>query len=204
MGLGTGLSAIAILAFASSLLAGFLLKQTSVGELSWRNYVAGFLLPWAFFLRPGSLRGLVLKNSVAAIVVGAAAAGYDWLEVSKPGNVGASETHTTSAMVGTTILALMTMAGWIILLAGWIVLCKNLVTNRSEPISALVLRRDKFMPLVLPPAAVGLSIVFRYWHWYWLSFLTVWGPLVAVFLPVILLVLAVFIQTLRGKPIRWN
>lgn len=52
-------------------LGALVLRATRVGEVTWRNRLAGFLLPWGYFLGRGQLPGIVL----GCVLVWAALAG---------------------------------------------------------------------------------------------------------------------------------
>lgn len=48
----------AAIALGTAGLGALLLRTTTVGTITWRNYVAGWLLPWGYFLGRGQLRGI--------------------------------------------------------------------------------------------------------------------------------------------------
>ncbi len=63
----------AAIAVASSALGALLLKTATVGRITWRNYVGGWLLPWGYMLGRGRLAGIAAVSAAVWTLLAASA-----------------------------------------------------------------------------------------------------------------------------------
>jgi hypothetical protein len=202
-GLWTGMAIYVAIVLAGSLSAWQLLSSSEIGTATWKNVVAGWLLPWTSLMGGGSLTALLIKNALASIVFGIGIALCLELNLLEPApSADAPSGEKASWLLR--VLVWLTAAGWITLLTGWIWLMKSSSSGRSEPISTLILHNRLAIPLLIPPVVLIASVVLQFFGHYWLALSVVWIPLGIILLPVILMALALIAHTLAGKPIRWN
>ncbi len=184
-------------------LAGMLLRSVLLGELTWKNRLASFLLPWATFVGGGTLRALLIKNGLASIVFAGVVIAIDRLGMgSQIVGVHPSADGTTD-WVGTVVSGL-TIFCWLILLVAWMWILRARLRNRPDVISALLTLRGLKLPFILPPIAIGLSVALKLSEYAWSALLVVGLPLLIVLTPVLLMMATLLILKVRGKPIRWN
>lgn len=207
--LGVGWAIVAYLAWCgTSVLCGcYLLYSSKTNSVTWKNRLAGWLLPWGLIVGGGSLQSLALKNALAASLFGMTV--ILWQHTAKTmalavdDGAAASTTALTSswapAWLDWGILLGCVILGW-----GWLLLLRAQLKQTSEPITTLIMHRRQAWPLIAPPCAIGLSLVLRSLDLPWWALLCVWGPLLFILMPVILMMLVLIGHTILGKPIRWN
>lgn len=178
---------------ALAVTGAMLLRSAQVGQITWRNRAAGFLLPWGYVLGRGKLPGIV----IACTAIWSALAAAVLLSLVETANVPSP----------TPVVAPVAAAGastpWLLL--AWIVdgacLCYLLgtLTKYFAP-HAQVTRTQLKLVLVLVTMLAG-SVVLHLAGHTWLALLVAGGPVALVggayglFLGVILLF---------GRNVRWN
>lgn len=100
----------ALLAAALSLAGALLLHNCAVGQITWRNRLAGWLLPWGYTLGRGQLKGIALVSGTVWTLL---AAGAIFATMVTPSTA-------TVAVQGAPPAATVPMSAWWLLLA-WIV-----------------------------------------------------------------------------------
>lgn len=110
LGVGAALAICAALAIVLPTTGALLLNSLKVGQVDWRNYAAGWLMPFGYSLGRGKLVGMVI--ACAAIWFAISVAG---VLLSQPGLL------TPTAPAATTPAAPSGWA-WPTLIAGWVVL----------------------------------------------------------------------------------
>lgn len=204
LGLMIGLLAYSVVTFAITCLAGWLLQGSAVGTVTWRNRLAGLLLPWPVIVGGGSLRAMLVKNQLASILFGIAVVACDQIR-----------TGTIVAGIGVDAVAepaswwdgavfYLTMMCWAILLGAWLWMLRSFLTHHSVPLTALREKRGIWLPLVLPPLAVAASVALVLSGNPWAGLLSVGLPIVVMLMPVLPMVAVVLFHYITGKPIRWN
>jgi hypothetical protein len=207
LGVGWALAAYIAVCGASALCGCYLLHTSKTNSVTWKNRVAGWLLPWSLIVGGGSLQHLTIKNALAASMFGIAV--ILWQHTAKPTvptvDNGAGETTlTTTSTWAHTLVDGGILLGCFILLLGWGLLLRAQLKHTSEPITTLIMHRRQAWPLITPPCAIGLSLVLRSLDFSWWALICVWGPLLFILMPVILMMLVLIGHTILGKPMRWN
>ena len=173
-----------------AVLGALVLRTTKVGELTWKNRLAGHLLPWGYHLGGGSLPGLVLGCVVVWAAVAAAV-----LLASAPGAAVAAPNQPAAATVGASPWLLL---AWIVdgAFLLWMV---GQLRKHYQPGTSVTRSQGK---LVLTVAAMLVgSVVLHLLGRPGFALLVVGGPVLvvgggyALFLGVILLF---------GRNMRWN
>lgn len=200
--LGMVLYSLSVLAFVT--IAGLALKNSTVGNITWRNRLAGYLLPWTKWVGGGQLTSLLIKNAIASILFG-------WLMIwcDRSGFlhelVGLNANRDSRNFSWLAIAVLWTtLGGWLILSTAWILLIRSWAQNRQNDLSILFSERGNWLSFLLPPLSVGVSIALRYANFPALALAVVAVPLLIISGPVLLMMSVILWHQLRGKPIRWN
>lgn len=205
LGVAAGLVVYAILTSLLTLLAGGLLRSVPLEKITWKNRLAGWLLPWTALVGGGQLRWLLVKNEVASIVLGMVMVASDRMNVwdavvanhpSSPG--GAPRTWADAGLSWLTLLC------WLVMLGGWLWTLRTYFRNQVNSAGVLLGLRGIWIPLLIPPIAVAVSVALQQADYAWASFLVVGIPLLLVLPPVCVLLTVVGYHYLVGKPIRWN
>lgn len=197
-----GVGVYAALVVATVLMAGGLIRLSPVGVVTWKNRVAGLLLPWSMIVGGGTMKALLIKNILAGTLLGILAVTADAL-IGNDLLTDAPDGAQTPGWVATIVLW-VTVACWIIMLIAWLWVLRAQLGRHSEPISTLMLRPGVRFALLAPPIATAASVALRYFGYDLAAMLIVSVPLVIVLGPVLMLTLVLLTYTLLGKPIRWN
>lgn len=197
-----GAAAFAALAVATVLVAGGLIRRAPVGVVTWRNRVAGLLLPWSMVLGGGTMKSLLIKNMVAGGLFGIFVITIDALFLNPVST--AVPAAPPSPGWASAIVFGVTIACWIVMLVAWLWVLRAQLGRHSEPISMLMVRPGVRFALLAPPVAIAASIALRYFGYHLVAMLIVGLPLLVVLGPVLAMVLVLLSYTVRGKPIRWN
>lgn len=199
---GIVLYSLSVLALVA--VAGLALKNSTVGNITWRNWLAGCLLPWIKWVGGGQLTSLLIKNAMVSILFG-------WLMIwcDRSGFlhelVGLDANGDSRNLSWLAIAVLwITLGGWLILSTAWIWLIRSCAQNRQNDLSILFSERGNWLSLLLPPLSVGVSIALRYANFPALALAVVAIPLLIIAGPVLLMMSVILWHQLRGKPIRWN
>jgi len=204
VGVGVGLIIYVLLVGLFTCCGGWLLKESAVGRVSWRNQVAGFCLPWTAWVGGGTMRSLLLKNAVAGIIFGLAvlvAEQTSWFQFHNGGSTDGSGVPASLQEWG---LYLATWTCWLILSGLWLWMLKTFLTRSSDVLSVLTRQRGIWLPILVPPVAIAASIILRVTGFPWWALLVAAAPLLYVLLPVILIIAVMLWHTVSGKPMRWN
>jgi hypothetical protein len=204
IGVALGIALYSLTVVALVAIAGIALKGSTVGSITWRNRLAGWLLPWTQWVGGGQLRSLLIKNATVSILFG-------WLMIWCDHNglfhelVGWKASDHSRRFSWIQLVGLWTTVGcWLILSLAWLLLMRSWAKNQLNVLSVLLKGGGNWIPFLLPPASVGASIALRYAEFPALALAVVAIPLLITTGPV-LLMMAVFLwHHLRGKPIRWN
>lgn len=204
LGLMIGLLIFSVVTLAITCLAGWLLQGAAVGTVTWRNRLAGLLLPWPVIVGGGSLRAMLVKSQLASMLFGMAVVACDQIRtgtiVAGPGVDAVAE--PTNWLDGTVFY--LTMMCWAILLGAWLWMVRSFFNHHSEPLSALLEKRSVWIPLVLPPLAVAASVFLVIAGSPWAGLLSVGIPILMMLMPVLPMVAVVLFHYITGKPMRWN
>lgn len=199
---GTGVYVLSVLIFIA--IAGTALKSSSVNQITWKNRLAGWFLPWTHWVGGGQLSTLLFKNGSVSILWGVILIwcdSYGWLH--ELVGVKASDKSSRFSWLELVILW-ATVVCWGVLLLAWLLLLRSWATNQLNVLSVLLKGPGNSLPFLLPPVAVSSSIALRYAGFPGWALVVVALPLLITTGPV-LLMLAVFLwHHIRGKPIRWN
>ena len=205
IGAVAGVGVFAALVLAMVLAAGGLIRRAPVGSVTWRNRLAGPLLPWSIIVGGGTMKALLIKNVAAGTLFGIIVITLDALilnnllaTTSPTGSPAPAPAWARAVVLGVTI------ACWIIMLVAWLWILRAQLGRHAEPISTLMLRPGVRFGLIAPPVALAASIALRYFGYHLLAMLIVGLPLLVVLGPVALMCLVLLSYTVRGKPIRWN
>lgn len=200
--LGGGIYVLSILIFMA--IAGTALKSTSVNQITWKNRLAGWFLPWTHWVGGGQLSTLLIKNASVSILLGVILIwcdSYGWLHEL----VGVKSRDKSVRFSWLELVILWaTVVCWGVLILAWALLVRSWATNQLNVLSVLLKGPGHSLPFFLPLVAVTSSIVLRYVGFPGWALVVVVLPLWITTGPV-LLMLAVFLwHHIRGKPIRWN
>lgn len=200
--LGSGIYVLSILIFMA--IAGTALKSTSVNQITWKNRLAGWFLPWTHWVGGGSLSTLLIKNASVSILLGVILIwcdSYGWLHEL----VGVKSRDKSIRFSWLELVILWaTVVCWGVLILAWSLLVRSWAASQLNVLSVLLKGPGNWLPFLLPPIAVSVSIVMRYLGFTGWALGVVAVPLLITTGPV-LLMLAVFLwHHIRGKPIRWN
>lgn len=196
LGISVGFGVFALLMATTTGLAGYLLHSSTTGEVTWRNRLAGLLLPWSLLAGQGSLRALLMKNLLASLAWGGVLVAGDRLEWLLPL---AAETKAPATLL-TTVASWLAILCRLLLLAGWLFYLRALSARSWNSFSL----KSTWQPLLLPPLAILASLALAHSGYIWLALLAVGLPLLIVLTPLLLMVAAMAYMTLTGKKIRWN
>jgi hypothetical protein len=204
IGIALGIVSYSLTVVVFVAIAGLALKGSTVGSITWRNRLAGWLLPWTKWVGGGQLHSLLIKNATVSILFG-------WLMIWCDQNgllhelVGLTASDNSRRISWIQLAVLWTTVGcWLILALAWLLLMRSWFKSQLNVLSVLLKGRDNGLPFLLPPASVTASIALRYAELPALALAVVAIPLLITTGPV-LLMMAVFLwHHLRGKPIRWN
>ncbi|HMO12871.1 MAG TPA: hypothetical protein PKD64_03585 [Pirellulaceae bacterium] len=192
---------------ATSLLTGFagwLLRDATLGVVTWRNRTAGFLLPWTSIVGGGRLHALVLKNVFASIIAGLVAVLCDQSRLLYAFGLIPAAAHGEQTPWGVVALSWLTVACWLVVFAAWLWIIRSLLLRRSDIVSVLTLKRGGWVPLIMPPIALGMSVYQKLTGHAWSALLWVGIPLLIVLCPVMLMAGVILYHQFTGKPMRWN
>ena len=204
LGLMIGVVVYSVVTLASTCLAGWLLRESAVGTVTWRNRLAGLLLPWPVIVGGGSLRAMLVKNQLASMLFGIAVVACDRIRADTfVAGRGADAVAGPASWWDGTVFYL-TMMCWAILLGAWLWMLRSFFTHHSEPFTALFQKRSVWIPLVLPPIAVAASVALVLAGSPWVGLLSVGVPIVLLLMPVLPMVALVLFHYITGKPMRWN
>lgn len=202
LGVGAALYSCCVLGFIA--VAGFALNSSTLNTVTWKNRLAGWLLPWTHWVGGGSLSALLIKNAIMSILFGALIMGCDrYGLLHELVGMKASDHSPRFSWMGL-ITLWATVVCWSVLLLAWALLLRSWANNQLNVLSVLLKGPGNWLPFLLPPIAVSVSIVMRYLGFTGWALSVVAVPLLITTGPV-LLMLAVFLwHHIRGKPIRWN
>jgi len=203
LGLPFGLVISGLLIVTQVAIGGLLLRGSTVGSVTWRNRIAGLLLPWSAIVGGGSLGRLIAANGAASLLFAVGIIAADRAAL-LDAMIGPDQDAATSAVIVRWILFGLTGLGWIAMSLLWLWLLRSVLKNRSDIVSVLVARRDIRLPLLIPPIAIPSSIALRALGWPIAALAVVAIPLLLLLLPLLLMFSAILIGWLRGKPLRWN
>lgn len=170
-----------------------LLRSARVGQITWRNRVAGLLLPWGYVLGRGKLPGIVL----ACTAIWSALAGAVLLNLAEPAAV-VPAVPTPAAPVANAANGPWLLLAWIVT---GVCLCYllGLLTKHFEPRSQAT-RTVLKLVLVLVVMIVG-SVVLHLTGNSGLALLVAGGPTLLVGGGYGLFLVAIL---LLGRNVRWN
>ena len=203
-GVGVGLTIYVLLVGLFTAVGGWLLKKSVVGQVSWKNRVAGFCLPWTSWVGGGTMRSLLVKNAIAGFAFGLVVLVVEqanWLQLQK---MVSNDDPAGAATMQDWGLFLTTGTCWLVLAGGWLWLLKTSLTRSSDVLSVLTRQRGIWWPIVIPPVAIAASITLRATGFPWLGLLVAVAPLLYILFPVLLLMAVMLWHAVSGKPMRWN
>lgn len=203
-GVGVGLVLYFLLVGVVTYSGGWLLRQSAVGEVSWKNRVAGFCLPWARWVGGGTLPTLLVKNCLAGFIFGAVVLLVEQtngFRFSKSGSTGSTGGQTSIHEWG---IQVSTWICWVVLLGAWLWMLKTFLTHSSNVLSVLTRERGIWFPILAPPVAVAASITLSAMGYPWWGLVVAAAPLCYVLLPVLSILAIMLWYAVTGKPIRWN
>lgn len=183
---------------------GWLLRQSTVGEVSWKNRVAGFCLPWTGWVGGGTLRSLLVKNFFTGIIFGVVVLLFEQANQFQFHTNGSAEGTGGPPRVREWGLQISTGICWIILLGVWLWMLKTFLTRSSNVLSVLTRERGIWFLILSPPVAVAASITLRATGFPGWGLAVAAAPLVYVLLPVLLIIVVMLWHVVTGKPMRWN
>jgi hypothetical protein len=185
-------------------LAGALLRGATVDSITWKNRIAGWLLPWSIFVGGGRLHSLLIKNAVACVLSGFVMMVSDRLALFDS-FLNRSNFEMTDTMHWSEVaVCWLTMGIWFAFFGSWLWMLSSFARHQSDMIKVLQKPRGTWIPLLLPPIAIGGSVALRLFGYPWVALLVVGLPLLYLLLPVMLMTLIILIHITIGKPIRWN
>lgn len=114
----------AAIALGTSSLGALLLRTTTVGTITWRNYLAGWLLPWGYYLGRGQLRGIA---AVCATIWTLLASSAILARATSALPVGTLPATATTTPATTTMPWLLVLA-WVVCGAALLYLLKTVLT----------------------------------------------------------------------------
>jgi hypothetical protein len=205
-GLGTplGIALYSLVVVMLVALAGFALKNSPVGKITWKNRLAGWFLPWTRWIGGEQLGTLLLRNAVVSILFG-------WLLIWCDRNGLLDEllglkTRDGSQRSSWIQLAILwtTVSCWLILSLAWLRLLQTWAKNHPRKLAEMLKSRDSWPALSIPPAAVAFSVALHYADRPIWALTVVAIPLLIALGPILLMVMLILWQQVRGKPIRWN
>jgi len=199
LGSVAGLTIYCLFAILTTAAAGVLLSGLTVETVTWRNRLAGILLPWSRFVGGDPLMSFLVKNALISIVFGVTVVIFNRMQLF----------HITSSngdgpTIWANIVAWLTVCCWLVMGIAWIYILRSIIRNRSDVVSVLLGKQGNGILLVVPPLAIGISLYLHNCGYLGPALLVVAIPLFYFLLPVSLMVLVILIHQLTGKPIRWN
>jgi hypothetical protein len=184
--------------------AGLLLRSAATESITWRNRLAGWLLPWTAWVGSGTLSGLLIKNSCLSLVFG-----WGTIMLTALGWNGALDPVMAAPGSGHSMgwhyfVAGLTFICWLTLGVGWWQLCQNLIGQRlGQPWRESSQRRSGWLILGTPLLLIA-SVTLRQFDLAGWALTIVLVPLLAILFPVITLSAVLLYHWAIGKPIRWN
>lgn len=204
VGVGVGLAIYVLLVGLFTCCGGWLLKESVVERVSWRNRVAGFCLPWTAWVGGGTMRSLLIKNAIAGIIFGFAVLAAEHTSWFQFQNGVLTDGTAAPASLQEWGLYLATWTCWLILSGLWLWMLKTFLTRSSDVLSVLTRQRGIWLPILVPPVAMAASITLRATGFPWLALLVAAAPLLYILLPVMLIIAVMLWHAVSGKPMRWN
>jgi hypothetical protein len=190
-GLLPALASGVLIAGSCSVAGYWLLQHTSEQSLSWRNYVAGWLIPWGYRLAPQSLASVAgISMLVWTLLVGLGAV------AAFPSNSAAAA--DTPRAAPSNLLSLLLLGAWLLHAGAILYLLQQLSQQpaiTSPPGSTMAITAAAIVLAFL--ASLGC----RYCGWPRLALLIAGGP---ALLFAILYALLAFLILLGGSSSRWN
>lgn len=191
--IGTWPTLLAFVLFAgvAAGIGAALLRSSTVGKLTWKNRLAGFLVPWGWMLARGQLWRGVTASGIVWVMLGGVGTFLAWSPVSMPI---AATPNTTLSTVLTALLAL----AWVVDGGAILYLVSTVVKNftpGSKP-SRPILKILAFCIVIL----IGSIVLHLTGHSYLALFVAA-GPPFAAASVMGLYLLAIL---LAGKNLRWN
>lgn len=184
------LGIIAVIAALCCGLGTLLLKASTVGKVTWKNRVAGYLLPWGFTLGGGQLPGISLVVWLSWLLIAAftlAVARYS--------------PSTASVGWGRAGVIWLTWTSWLILGGTALLLLYRFVQfSRGGGSAHPGVTKALLLTGVLLLVSIGAFAA----GYPWLALLIAGVPIVLTLLPVTVLLLLMLGAKLSGKPVRWN
>lgn len=204
LGVAVGLMVVSAIVTATTLEAGSLLRRVQTGSVTWKNRLAGLLLPWTFLVGGGQLSSLLIKNAIAGLVFAALMVICDRAIVpstSSPTGQAGNFQHPSWIEAA---LGWMTAACWIALIVGWVWILRSYSRGHAGIRGILSAPRGVLVAILIPPAAVAASAGLLAGGWRGAALTVAALPLLVVAFPVVLMAIVVAAHALTGKPMRWN
>ena len=188
--LGVSASIYGSVVILTTLTGAMLLRSSAVGQSSWRNELAGALLPCAGMAGYGSLLKLCVFNLLGLFLLGLVC-------------------FVSARYLRHNDYALQRIGGWTIACGlEWLVLVGMvlfLVRQYGKKYYAGASGLRKFLKLIAAPAgALAASIALVVAGLPFFAFVVALIPIAIVFVPMGFLLIIVISTKLSGKPFRWN
>jgi hypothetical protein len=185
------LAGVAALATLAAVAGGHLLKTSTVSKITWKNRLAGFMVPWGWKLANGKLG----RAQIASAAIWTLLGGAGVMLASGPTSVSISSSGTMRfPNVVTALLAL----AWIIDGAAVVYLLSTMLKN-FDVASPQALSLIKVMALCVA-ILLGSLLLWTLGHPY-IALLIAGGPPMAL---AVFFGLFIFIMLTAGKNVRWN
>lgn len=184
--------------------AGLLLRSAATESITWRNRLAGWLLPWTAWVGSGTLTGLLIKNGCLSLFFGWGTimlTAFGWSAALHP-TVSVSEDG--QSMGWQYFVAGLTFICWLTLGIGWVQLCRNLIGQRlGQAWRGSSHRRSEWLMLGTPLLLIA-SVTLRQFGLAGWALTLVLVPLLVILFPVLAMSVVLLYHWAIGKPIRWN
>lgn len=177
-------------------LGALLLKTSTTGKITWKNWAAGYLMPWGYKLGRGRLGWIIVISWIIWSLIGVAVVVQQVLSAAPP-----TIPTTAPSDVPSAIWSWLLLAAWAANGAAVLYLLGTLVNNfKLSSTSGKSLL--KIMALLVAVTAASVALHFN--GYARVAVLVAAAPLLFVGLIIGALVSMVAIAGLSGKPIRWN
>lgn len=190
LGTWTTLAIMSGIAAAACMLGVALLKTSTVGQVTWKNRVAGILLPWGYQLGGGQLPGIALVVWLS------------WLLIAGITLAVARYSPSVASVGGRAVVVTwLTWLCWLILAGTALLLTYRMVQfSRGGGSAHSSIAKALFVSCALLLGSVAAFAV----GYRGVALLVAGVPIVLTLLPVTVMLLLMLGYSLAGKPIRWN
>jgi hypothetical protein len=204
LGWGGAVVTYSLLIGAMTGLAGLLLRSTTSDSITWRNRLAGWMLPGSAWVGGGTLSMLIFKNGCLSLLLGWATILLTVLGGDATFKSPVATAETAQSIGWQYSVAGLTFICWLMLGIGWLQLCQNWIGQRLGQPEGGSRHWQSTWLMIGAPLLLLASVTLRQFGLAGWALTLVLVPLLVILFPVTVMSAVLLYHWLIGKPIRWN